>query len=162
MLQLHLSDRQLVGTADQSCWTRTEGLAFVSYAGIILYMCPANGRWRHIATSSLIGWAHTQNDPCNNQACTFSAEKLKQLFGPQLLHFQSFHNCTTVPIHGWFRFLKGNPLICLNNIHGMHCHAKWTKVEEVKLRLHWFQALLNSSLLSDDVFFSKLSHHWFR
>ena len=24
---------------------------------------PANGRWRYIVTSSLIGWVHTQNEP---------------------------------------------------------------------------------------------------
>ena len=30
---------------------------------IILCMYPANGRWRYTVTSSLIGWAHTQNDP---------------------------------------------------------------------------------------------------
>ena len=28
-------------------------------------MCRANERWRYNATSSLIGWAHTQNDPCS-------------------------------------------------------------------------------------------------
>ena len=33
-------------------------------SGIILYMRPANERRRYILTSSLIGWAHTQNDPC--------------------------------------------------------------------------------------------------
>ena len=32
--------------------------------GIILCMCPANGRRRYNVTSSLIGWAHTQNDLC--------------------------------------------------------------------------------------------------
>ena len=31
--------------------------------GIILCMCPANERRRYNVTSSLIGWAHTQNDP---------------------------------------------------------------------------------------------------
>ena len=33
-------------------------------ARIILYMRPANERRCYIVTSSLIGWAHTQNDPC--------------------------------------------------------------------------------------------------
>ena len=33
--------------------------------GIILCMHPANERRRYIVTSSLIGWAHIQNDPCN-------------------------------------------------------------------------------------------------
>ena len=32
-------------------------------AGIILYMHPANERWCCIVTSSLIAWAHTQNNP---------------------------------------------------------------------------------------------------
>ena len=32
--------------------------------GIILCMRPANERRRYIVTSSLIGWVHTQNDPC--------------------------------------------------------------------------------------------------
>ena len=32
-------------------------------AGIILCVRPANQRWRYIVTSSLIGWAHPQNDP---------------------------------------------------------------------------------------------------
>ena len=36
----------------------------MTYSGIILCMRPANGRRRCNATSSLIGWAHTQNDPC--------------------------------------------------------------------------------------------------
>ena len=35
-----------------------------SGTGIILYMHPANERRRYIVTSSLIGWAHAQNDPC--------------------------------------------------------------------------------------------------
>ena len=33
--------------------------------GIILCMRPANERWRYNVTPSLIGWACTQNDPCN-------------------------------------------------------------------------------------------------
>ena len=36
-----------------------------SNAGIILCMGAANERRRYIITSSLIGCAHTQNDPCS-------------------------------------------------------------------------------------------------
>ena len=32
-------------------------------SGIILFMRSANERWRYIVTSSLIGRAHTQNNP---------------------------------------------------------------------------------------------------
>ena len=34
------------------------------YAGIILFMRSPNERRRYTVTPSLIGWAHTQNDPC--------------------------------------------------------------------------------------------------
>ena len=37
----------------------------IADAGIILCMHPANERRRYDVTSSLIGWAHTQNDPCD-------------------------------------------------------------------------------------------------
>ena len=37
---------------------------YIYNAGIILWMRPANERWRYIVMSSLIGWGHTQNDPC--------------------------------------------------------------------------------------------------
>ena len=32
-------------------------------AGIVLWKCPANERWHHIVTSSLIDWGRSQNDP---------------------------------------------------------------------------------------------------
>ena len=41
-------------------------LAQVEPTGIILYLCPPNERRRYIVTSSLIGLAHTQNDPWTN------------------------------------------------------------------------------------------------
>ena len=43
-------------------WALPDGIS-----GIILCMRPANERRRYIVTSSLIGWAHTQNDPCKCQ-----------------------------------------------------------------------------------------------
>ena len=53
------------------CWYFREPWSFfpcskykkVLKAGIILWLCPANERRRYIVTSSLIGWAHTQNEP---------------------------------------------------------------------------------------------------
>ena len=41
-------------------------------AGFILCMRPANERRRYIVTSSLIGRTHTQNEPCNENACEMS------------------------------------------------------------------------------------------
>ena len=34
-------------------------------SGIIMCRCPVNERRRYNVTSSLIGWAHSQNDPCS-------------------------------------------------------------------------------------------------
>ena len=45
-------------------------------AGIILYMRPANERRRYSVTSSLIGWAHTQNDPTTRSATVSSKESI--------------------------------------------------------------------------------------
>ena len=36
---------------------------------IILCMHPANERWRYTVTPSLIGWMHTQNNPCTSIVC---------------------------------------------------------------------------------------------
>ena len=54
--------------------------------GIILYMCPANERRRCTVTSSLIGWAHTKNDPCSGHGwCQTGAKSLPE---PMLTHGQ--------------------------------------------------------------------------
>ena len=45
-------------TYEWICWLATT-------AGIILCMLPANERWCCSVTPSLIGWTHTQNDPCS-------------------------------------------------------------------------------------------------
>ena len=39
-------------------------------AGIILCMRPANERWSYNVMLSLIGWGHSQNDPCNGWITT--------------------------------------------------------------------------------------------
>ena len=40
-------------------------MLFKIQARTIVYMGPANERRRYTVTPSLIGWAHTQNDPCS-------------------------------------------------------------------------------------------------
>ena len=44
----------------------------LSEPGVILGMGSANERRRYIVTSSLIGWAHTQNDPCQPMMTQFT------------------------------------------------------------------------------------------
>ena len=41
-----------------------------STSGIILCVCPVKERQRYNVTSSLIGWVHKQNDPCNMLSVT--------------------------------------------------------------------------------------------
>ena len=48
------------------------------YAGIILCMHPANDRWHYIITSSLIGWAHSQNYPCSSQDYSFHSDLISR------------------------------------------------------------------------------------
>ena len=39
-------------------------MVLLSFGRLILGLQPANERLRHKVTSSLIGWAHTKNQPC--------------------------------------------------------------------------------------------------
>ena len=52
-------------------WTLNIAVLYViskyDKAGIILCMGPANERWHYTVMPSLIGWAHTQNDPWQGQ-----------------------------------------------------------------------------------------------
>ena len=47
--------------------TDIEIYLYTTTTGIIFCMRPANERRRYNVTSSLIGWAHSQNDPCHNK-----------------------------------------------------------------------------------------------
>ena len=47
--------------------------------GIILCMRPVNERWCYSVTPSLIGWAHTQNDPC--QTLPTATSRRWELYG---------------------------------------------------------------------------------
>ena len=53
-----LSHNELIEWIPIIIWSNTT-------SGIILYMRPGNERRCYIVTPYLIGWAHTQNDPCN-------------------------------------------------------------------------------------------------
>ena len=50
-----------------------------SCSGIVFSMCSANERLRYIVTSSVIGWAHTQNDTCFQSARIHSSSRIIQL-----------------------------------------------------------------------------------
>ena len=67
----------LIETSISMCTCIVIGLNQHTWSGIILCGRPANERRRYNVTPSLIGWAHTQNDPCMITAksapiqCTF-------------------------------------------------------------------------------------------
>ena len=60
------------------------GIPWVILLGISLCMRPANERWLYNVTSSLIGWAHTQNDPCFYIIST--SEQTTYQLGPSFYH----------------------------------------------------------------------------
>ena len=67
--------------------------------GIIPCMCPANERRRYIVTS-LIGWAHTQNDPCWSELSTFGRHTFKCIFFKEIfLFYIKFHEIYTQELH---------------------------------------------------------------
>ena len=69
-------------------------------AWIILSMRLANGRRCYIVTSSLIGWAHTQNDPCTvyyNLLYTQGCQPLKYYFRILLKKFPYFEKLFRIP-----------------------------------------------------------------
>ena len=63
------------------------GAVKMTYTGIILCMRPANGRRRYNVTSSLIGWAHTQKDPCVN------GQNRSILYHSNTQHFRANEKC---------------------------------------------------------------------
>ena len=76
-----LRKRNLV-TTEKNKWRNPTSRAHVYQTILptgIWVWCSANERRRYILTSSLIGWAHTQNDPCHNKFigdCYFQHEFL--------------------------------------------------------------------------------------
>ena len=59
-------------------------MVMLTFSGIVLFMCPANERWCYIVTLALIGWTHTQNDPCIlmkflPRGCSFDHFRFSQL-----------------------------------------------------------------------------------
>ena len=73
--------------------------------GIILCIRPANMRWRYIVTSSLIGWAHTQNDPCKGP--------MMGIYGMSFISTKSDLLTVTTKCSGSFRN-RICPFVCLS------------------------------------------------
>ena len=53
-----------------------------------MFMCPANERWCYIVMSSLIGWAHILNDPC--ETISNSSQNIIKQFVSVAFVFHSF------------------------------------------------------------------------
>ena len=53
----------MMGTEFRYIGGKISGWFMLEKPGNVLWMCPANERWRYNVTSSLIGWAHSQNHP---------------------------------------------------------------------------------------------------
>ena len=109
-----------------------------TYTGIILSMRPSNERRRYGVASSLIGWAHAQNDPdvqimCtshNNDAVwhwdvipTFS-DIYRYNVIPRSIYFQILTNDTAIarPLCRIMRVIRGNKLWFI------FCHSHYSDV----------------------------------
>ena len=76
---------------------------------IILGTCPANKRWCYNVTSSLIGWAHKQNDPRGimtliNADLWYHTDGLAQDYSnSSALAMELLQSCTKIliPCHNW-------------------------------------------------------------
>ena len=75
----HVSPQTCVNRK-QSPWLQPCFVSFYDrYSGIGLCMHPANESRRYNVTSSLIGWAHTQNDPWGTWNCPNKAKRSFQI-----------------------------------------------------------------------------------
>ena len=99
-----------------------QGMAATA-AGIILYMCPANERWRYNVTSSLIGWVHAQKDPYSRfliQASRGMVASTKALFYTEAsLNNRSMQKVTSLNKCLWLHFFSEwfiNPLLIYHGI----------------------------------------------
>ena len=83
-------------------------------SGIILCKCPANERRHYIVPSSLIDWAHTQNDPwtmnVSNQLTMQEVNCACYIHNLQLF----LRNCRTCPsVVAWIHLLANFPQIVI-------------------------------------------------
>ena len=78
--------------------------------GIILCMCPANERWGYNVMSSLIGWVHSHNDPCN---LTTMEYVFIPYDGSSWWLQMAWHQCQAISNH------HGDLIMCCH-----HCHHR--------------------------------------
>ena len=113
---------------------------YIIYTGTMLYMHPANERRHYSVTTSLIGWAHTQNDPC---LLTYSVAKTHVLSPRVSLHiiwnkwqyvYTSYMD-VTVDKSVWF-----------TQITNLITRSQWIKLDEylrfISERKHRYSAFL--------------------
>ena len=104
---------------------RTYNIITSKHTGIILYMHPAYQR-RHIATSSLIGWAHILNDP-RTYACTMGHTICNSLIHWPLWEVAVIYRSVILkPILGIYMC---EPVSAAGVIHFIHC---------LRVSLVWF------------------------
>ena len=110
-----------------------------------MFMHPANERWCYIVTSSLIGWAHTQNDPCVCNTMLYWTMPYQDPSG-----FPLWKLCCH-----WLKRLPSasHPFICKLGNHWPECWASCPFIW--KLCSHWLKQVPYS-------FIWKLYCHWLK
>ena len=127
-------------------------------SGIILYMPPTNKRPRYIVTWSLIGCAHTQNDPWVCKRLSFS--KWTTIFPRRVVWTKSF--CVILPKVG---HLSGVPFNSLSVV--LCIYETWTW-SSLCLLMAWHPALgvrplarTVMTIKQHNIFQNLLRYEWF-
>ena len=105
-------------------------------SGIILWMCPANGRRCYIVTLSLIGWAHTK----------WLIKQIQYLKIQGQGHGQDDHICS----------LEFNWYICF-----LFPKKKSKKSENLFGGYHWYKSLWLAQAVAEEPVQKTQSHPWY-
>ena len=121
--------------------------------GVILGMGSANERRRYIVTSSFIGWAHTQCNPCNmNITYTVWIGEVKVAPGISLwLELKvtlTFQILMTVPVHpvGTEVSVRMGRMILPASVQmvSLENHVKQVRVPLIHIYKKWYSAILQT------------------
>ena len=153
--QRSLQDRVLV--------CRNGAFTVHTLAGIILCMHPANERWRYIVTSSLIGWARRQNNPCcgseyQDVGCNYQMILLTHCglvipYGINIISCNGLLPGSTKLILDTMLTLWGQDKTDATSQKTFSSAFSWMKMFEFWLKFHW-SLFLRAQLT--------IFQHWFR
>ena len=70
----------------------SQRVTMIPFTGLILGLCPANGRHHYKVMLSLIGWAQTLNQPCNHMIVLVPWKHLSKIWSNQSQEWSQVSN----------------------------------------------------------------------